>query len=526
MSSLASSRWSSRAVAVGLVLLGSLLILPNLGNRYLWEDEAETALLARNVLRFGLPVAFDGVHVISQECGTDYDGQYLWRQTGWLPIYLAAASFRAFGEGTLAARLPFALIGLLAPVSLYALARRCWARRAAALVAGLSLLLSVPFLLHVRQARYYALVIVATIWILHAALAVVGGRRLALVGLVVALTVLLQSSTFVAAAVVAGLAAGLVVVRVGRAAAARLAAAAVAALAVNLPLLVSADLGDRVGFMLGIPSPATYAFRASQLIFMSELHALPALLLLAGLLVAQRVSGTSPPIAPPERRTVVFLATFALVYLLVIALRPLLFFRYLLPLLPVFALLQAQLLLWTWARHRLVAALVALLALGLDRSQLLGGSVTVPLGEYAWEITHDVDGPIKGIVRYLRAEARPGDRVLITYGDLPLRFYLPPLDVRGGQACQDLSAWPEPDWVIDRYFYRFRSSGPRSREDSQWTRRYLQSLPAHRYQRVVLTAPDTKWENIPEPDFHTFRPGPERPRVVVLRKIRSTAAEP
>jgi len=43
------------------------------------------ALLAKSTLRFGVPVAWDGVTLISQECGTDYDSNYLWRQTGDRP---------------------------------------------------------------------------------------------------------------------------------------------------------------------------------------------------------------------------------------------------------------------------------------------------------------------------------------------------------------------------------------------------------------------------------------------------------
>ena len=74
--------WANSAVA-GLLLLAALLIFPNLDDRRLWDDEAETALLARNTLRFGVPIAWDGVNLISQECGTDYDSNYLWRQTVW-----------------------------------------------------------------------------------------------------------------------------------------------------------------------------------------------------------------------------------------------------------------------------------------------------------------------------------------------------------------------------------------------------------------------------------------------------------
>src|SRR5438445_10718984 len=114
-------------VVAGLLILAAALILPNLEDHYLWDDEAETALLAKNILRFGVPVAWDGASLISQECGSDYDANYLWLQTPWLPIYLTAASLSVFGASAFAARLPFALLGLLAVPSMYLPPRRLFA---------------------------------------------------------------------------------------------------------------------------------------------------------------------------------------------------------------------------------------------------------------------------------------------------------------------------------------------------------------------------------------------------------------
>src|SRR5205085_3558079 len=165
---------------------------------------------------------------------------------GWLPIYVTAMSFAWLGESTLTARLPFALLGILAPLSLYVLARRSYADRVIAWMAALSLLASVPFLLHVRQARYYSLVVVATIWILYFGLSVIERRRFfAAAGLVIALTVLLQSTSFVSAAVLAGLAAGVLATRVGLGGLLRLAAAVAVALLINLPLLMTGGFRPR-----------------------------------------------------------------------------------------------------------------------------------------------------------------------------------------------------------------------------------------------------------------------------------------
>src|SRR5437899_3514755 len=136
-------------LVAGLLILAAALILPNLEDHYLWDDEAETALLAKNILRFGVPVAWDGASFISQECSTDYDANYLWRQTPWLPIYATALSFKVFGVDTLWARLPFAVLGVLAVLPCYVLARVLFVRRAPAMLATPLLALSVPFLLYV-----------------------------------------------------------------------------------------------------------------------------------------------------------------------------------------------------------------------------------------------------------------------------------------------------------------------------------------------------------------------------------------
>ncbi|HTV76526.1 MAG TPA: hypothetical protein VMD57_05950, partial [Candidatus Baltobacteraceae bacterium] len=50
---------------LGLAALVFLLAFCNLDSRPFWGDEAETALLARNVLKFGVPKVDDGVNHIS-----------------------------------------------------------------------------------------------------------------------------------------------------------------------------------------------------------------------------------------------------------------------------------------------------------------------------------------------------------------------------------------------------------------------------------------------------------------------------
>jgi Dolichyl-phosphate-mannose-protein mannosyltransferase len=509
------------AIAVaGLLILGALLIFSNLDDRYLWEDEAETALLAKNVLRFGVPIAWDGVNLISQECGTDFDANYLWRQTPWLPIYLTAASFALFDVSTFTARLPFALLGLLSVPSLYALAQRVFADRRISLIAAASLLLSVPFLLHVRQCRYYSLAILAVIWILYFYFWLPNRPRLAAAGLALALSVLVHTSHILLFGAVAGLVLGFVVVSFDRAVLPWLAAAIGGPIVVNLPWLLAADPGGKGGTWLTHGSLGSFGLNLAWYVTRIELYGASTLLLATTLIAVKVATRRRPLLGPADRRTCLFLVVFALPQVLIVATLPHVFFRYVLTLLPVLALLQARVIVAVATRSAVLAAVVLLLALLPDRGDLSSGRFSVALAKFVDEITHDFRGPIEGIVGHLRTAARPGDRVLISYGDLPLRFYTA-LEVRGGQGCQSLAGWPAPEWVVVRYFYQFIRYAPGGKEDGERLARYLKSeVTQPRYRIVDLAVADTVWENIPEPDHHYYRAPRQWTNVRLYEKVR------
>ena len=101
--------WISLAV---LGALASLLLLLELGEPYLWQDEAQTAVISRTILSEGMPYGSDGRNFFSQELGAEYADDYLWRWHTWLSFYVVALFFAILGESTLAARLPFALSGI------------------------------------------------------------------------------------------------------------------------------------------------------------------------------------------------------------------------------------------------------------------------------------------------------------------------------------------------------------------------------------------------------------------------------
>jgi predicted membrane-bound mannosyltransferase len=99
------------ALLVVLFLFAGFALFSNLGDRMLWGDEAETALLGVNITKFGVPKATDGKNYVTLfGAGRDTNKDDIWVWSPWLDKYLAAASFTLFGKTTATARLPFTLI--------------------------------------------------------------------------------------------------------------------------------------------------------------------------------------------------------------------------------------------------------------------------------------------------------------------------------------------------------------------------------------------------------------------------------
>lgn len=140
-----------------LLAVAAVLIFTQLGKDYLWADEGDTAVLAQSILKFGVPMAWDGKTFTDFDHGTRVNKDLLMVSHPWVQYYLTAGSFWLFGENPLAARLPFALAGWLTIPLLYGVMRRLLPDRRAALTACLLLTISVQFLLYARQCRNYSL---------------------------------------------------------------------------------------------------------------------------------------------------------------------------------------------------------------------------------------------------------------------------------------------------------------------------------------------------------------------------------
>ncbi len=137
-----------------------LLIFLGLGDGALQVDEGMDTFVSTTILKYGVPMHSDGVNATMLYADI-YDGLFIYRT--WLPYYLQAFSLSVLGSTTLAARLPFALVGLMSVIALYFLALRLTGNKITAFLAALFLASSVPALLYFRTARYVGFPILLTV---------------------------------------------------------------------------------------------------------------------------------------------------------------------------------------------------------------------------------------------------------------------------------------------------------------------------------------------------------------------------
>ena len=479
-----------RAGVALLLLLAAALFLTNLGNHYLWQDEAQTALLARTILSHGIPLGFDGTNYFSQELGVEYGDDHVWKWHTWLSFYLVASSLWLFGNDAFAARLPFALFGIATVALTYLSARWFWRDRTAATTAALMLALCVPFLVLSRQSRYHSLAAFLSLLGLYAydRLGTRGARD---AWLLFAAGVLLFHTHYIyCAALLATLLLHALLFERQRLRTTFEVAAGVTLLSLPWILWFSTIRvgSDYVERLLELGDTPGLAGRYGALLI-SFYFGWGAFLLIPPLLAARRhLQGERVLAVPREIRSrVELIVLYCLVTVLLLSLlSPNVYFRYLTPLAPPLFLLTGLLvgsLLRVWPAVG-VLVIAAWVAAG-------------PMRDYVHELSHDYDGPIEGIVRFLEQHARPDDTVAVVYGDLPLKFYTG-LRVIGGLTGEDLAAARNAEWII----LRRHTVAPVSREVRETFRGYLLQ---GEYRRYEIDYPEIAFENREDPRIHRYR---------------------
>ena len=530
---------------VGLISLVSLpLFLYGLGSTYLWQDEAQTALLGRSVLRYGVPMVGTGAESLSAHMGSDAGLYGIYFQISWLQAYVAAASFALFGESSWSARIPFALAGwLTVPLAAWVTKRAAPSdARGAARIAALFVATSVPFIVSARQARYYALT-AALVLAVTGTYAVLLRRaetrqptRAASVAFATAAMFLVLSFDVIAIGVLGAAALHWLSFRPStqsKAAGSSDAAAsfwfawgaAIILLAIWILVSLSAPIRQANAGPSSIPVRLRYGI--PYYIGQIDAHVVPVLL---GLPVLALSFGRR------TRSAALFLSLFAMGATAGAMLSPYRFFRYIVPVIPLIFALAALGLADLWQRgrwHKAMAALViaamvtstaphvlshslmaaAARASGLVLVQERDLSTRVPLADLLRELHDPPRGPIAATVGFLRENAQARDVLVTTYGELPLKFHTA-LDVYGGETAQLPPAHVKPRWIWPRHRTKVF---PAERAAVMWVE---QELSGRTFERIELDAFDRRWENREDPEEHIFsNPGPPAPRVVLYRAV-------
>src|SRR5881398_2350128 len=142
-------------LSAATLIAGVLLLFARLGHYPLWDDEAQTCLIAQGVWKTGDTSAVHGQNLVAYRQGL-LIRDFKERSSPPLQFYVTAPFVGLGGNSALAARIPSALFGL----ATIALMLR-WAWRAETDVVTFALLCvaivgNVSLILYSRQARYYA----------------------------------------------------------------------------------------------------------------------------------------------------------------------------------------------------------------------------------------------------------------------------------------------------------------------------------------------------------------------------------
>ncbi|MBN1766150.1 MAG: glycosyltransferase family 39 protein [Sedimentisphaerales bacterium] len=502
------NRWWERGFLLVILVLGLFLFLGNLWNQYLWQDEAQTALISKTILTEFVPRGYDGKNYFSQEVKAEYGENYIWKWHTWLPFYVLAGFFKIFGINTFVARLPFALFGLGTVFFLYFLCRSWWPDKKVAVIATLLLLLCVPFLILSRQSRYYSMLSFFSLWGFYAYSGLVDKKKYQGLYYVLAVSCLfhthyLYSVTFMGATCLHAL-------LFHRQRVPKVLLFSVIVVVINLPWIVW-FMGMKYEYGFDMDRARRFINTYLEHIFVNTfwvyLWGVIPLALLGNWIKTKTFS-----LGDRESWKKVALLLFYMVFTFIALLlsSPSALFRYLSPFIPLMAIILALCVAVLARVHILLALLFGVVFI-----------ITGSLNNFLYELTHDYDGPVEGIVKYLKENGTDDDVVAITYGDMPLKFYTN-MRVVGGITGEDFSAARQAKWIIIRKYGHFRRDEIRrliDAVDNIWIDEHNRLvIERGKFIKSVIDYPDIPFENRETPLQHKFRTVMDEDRVIILKR--------
>lgn len=455
-----AARWYNDRWLWFILLAATVLALSNLGDRHFWGDEVHLLNLATSITKYGFPVVDDELkrtevtYEVDDVTGQGYPQELIYgpRIAGkpvytlhpWLVSAIAAIPIALFGQHhEFLIRLPFVFIGLLAIPITFVLARHITGSRRSACIAALLLAGSTVYLLALRNANYYGLILFAVPALLLCYLRVLEHRRhagwqFALVG-----AMLFHSQWLVFMGTMFGLAAHFLIFNRTREAFLSFVAPLVGVFILTFPWFVVTGQFSKAGV---ISSPMQYVLLLAISAYHLVLWFIPLVFLVfvPWLMVSRH--GKRWRISPEYTLLALTIITSVLFASLnYYTGTPV---RYYYGLLPLAMIFNAALISKIWNRRALAIVLIVLLvatnwvhvlpllpfkpviAAAASSQDVLGTGAAAQLSfvdktlrpralfaEYAEEITHHVVSPTRAIIDTINRAERKGTDIFVAAGD-------------------------------------------------------------------------------------------------------------
>ena len=523
------------------------LLCYNLGARYLWQDEAATAVLAQRMVSHGRPLAYDGRNLITMDIYSEEDLPLLptgdpkeavryharrgdfkddttWIGQPWGQFVVAGVSLAIFGNDTVAARLPFTLAGALTATLLFLIVRRRLSSSLAASAAAALVLSNAFWIMHMRQCRYYALTSLLLLLTLETYLRWKEGKRWGGLIFIGAAWTWFQVDFGSLWPVLGILGMDAVITRARRIKETVLVFAGFCA--VTAPFCFYYEIAGR-------HKAAVDAWPAIIATFLMELNQfqLPFIIIPPAIFLLY-INWKGRSDAQSHSLVGLSLLIICALTLWMSLAAPSGFYRYIVSLTTLSAIVvvyvfmelarlipRAKDVRWLVPCVFVTATflfsftnLLSRAVIFLEPPELrpipyLSSLVRPEIKLLIGDLRNTYNDPNRAVVEFLRERIKPGDEILCNYEDIPLMFYFPNR-VRGGISCFRVTDSGEASFAI------FRKSSTCSHVPI-----YLQAFEKSRWYPHSLNAPDIQWANFPDPHHHFLLISPNSPVQMVFERV-------
>jgi 4-amino-4-deoxy-L-arabinose transferase-like glycosyltransferase len=485
---------------LAILFLSIVLIFSNLDRSALWQDEGETVCVSKTIFESGIPKGTDGLNSFSQQQGLELGENNEWKLHPWFQFYWSALFMSVTDGSTFSLRFPFALLGFGSILLMYFVAFEIFKDKKTAIYSTLLLATNLLFLLLVRQVRYYPAVTFFLLLGLLAYFKTKDNPKLSKWDIVYLLAgIFLFSSQYFYGLALWG---GVMVYSFF-----------IEKQILKKQLIIHFILGaiclPYLLWMLDNPyakaltESGSSNFWKNLFALLDQVNAnilsLPAILIVVALIYNSITSKKERKFKENQYHKYYLLLGISAVSIFMFAfVSKEIYVRYLCGIIPLLLIVFGRLLSIFSKFHKAIPVII-----------IIAVTVLQGLPQYVTkELNDDYTGPITGIVSFLENESKPGDRILIPYGDLPLKYYLPDRVYTGGHTANQPKDGDEFDFIV----IRKTAIMDLDYKTSLWIKDLLSE---GRYELLALNVADNTFENRETPDEHIW----EAPKVTAKNQL-------